>query len=77
MLAGCYVPALRAAEESELKDEAGKKSSTTSWKPRPTSRPAGTTDPARQVGVIFCLQEHTLRPARISTRFASPSSGWD
>ena len=22
------------------------------------SRPAGTTDPAKQVGVIFCSQEH-------------------
>src|SRR5678816_1676858 len=56
--AGCLVPALRAAEETELKDEAGKTVAKYIIEVPTGIAPAGTTDPAKQVGLIFCFQEH-------------------
>jgi hypothetical protein len=63
IVAGCYVPALRAAAgETELKDETGKPIVSYIVEAPANTAPAGTTDPARQVGVIFCFQEHTSPP---------------
>ena len=62
IVAGCYVPALRALEENDLKDEAGKVIVHYFAEAPASVAPAGTTDPARQVGVIVCLQEHTEAP---------------
>jgi hypothetical protein len=60
--AGCCLPALRAAEEAELKDETGKTILHYLVEAPANVAPAGTSDPARQVGVIFCFQEHTSVP---------------
>ena len=60
--AGCSLPALRAAEEAELKDETGKTILHYLVEAPANVAPAGTSDPARQVGVIFCFQEHTSVP---------------
>jgi len=57
MVAGCYVPALRAIEENDLKDETGKVIVHYFVEAPANVAPAGTTDPAWQVGVIVCLQE--------------------
>ena len=56
------IPALRAAGENELKDETGKTIVHYIVEAPANIAPAGTTDPARQVGVIFCFQEHTSPP---------------
>ena len=61
-MAGCCVPALRAAAEIELKDEAGKTIVRYIVEAPANVAPAGATDPGRQVGVIFCFQEHTSPP---------------
>src|SRR5690349_1899737 len=58
LVAGCLTPVLRAAEETELKDETGKVVARYAIEVPPGIAPAGTTDPARQVGLIFCFQEH-------------------
>jgi TPR repeat protein len=64
----CYAPALHAAEqpevkdEQELKDDAGKTVVRYILEAPADVAPAGVTDPARQVGVIFCFQEHTSPP---------------
>ena len=63
IVAGCYVPALRALEENDLKDEAGKVIVHYFVEAPANVAPAGTTDPAKQVGVIVCLQEHTEAPS--------------
>ena len=55
---GWLSPVLRAAEETELKDEVGKVIVRYVIEVPPDIAPAGTTDPARQVGLIFCFQEH-------------------
>ena len=57
-VAGCYAPALRAAGVTQLKDEAGKTIVEYIVEAPANVAPAGTADPARQVGVIFCFQEH-------------------
>src|SRR3954470_860876 len=57
-VAGCFTPALRAAAVTQLKDEAGKTIVEYIVEAPADVAPAGTTDPARQVGVIFCFQEH-------------------
>jgi hypothetical protein len=62
IVAGCCVPALRAASENELKDETGKTIVHYIVEAPANVAPVGTTDPARQVGVIFCFQEHTSPP---------------
>src|SRR5262245_22363116 len=59
---GCCVPALRAAVEADLKDEAGKTLVHYIVEAPANVAPAGVTDPSRQVGVIFCFQEHTSPP---------------
>jgi len=62
IMAGAFLPALRAAEETELKDEGGKTVLRYIIETPANVAPADTTDPARQVGVIFCFQEHTSPP---------------
>jgi TPR repeat protein len=62
IVAGCSVPAFSAAGETELKDEAGKTIVHYIVEAPAKTSPVGTTDPARQVGVIFCFQEHTSPP---------------
>jgi hypothetical protein len=52
----------RAAQETELKDETGRTIVRYIVEAPADVAPAGTTDPARQVGVIFCFQEHTSPP---------------
>jgi hypothetical protein len=49
---------LRAAQETELKDEAGKTILKYVIEAPPHLAPAGTADPAKQVGLILCSQEH-------------------
>jgi TPR repeat protein len=58
MFAGCCTTALRADGVTQLKDEAGKTIVEYIIEIPANAAPAGTTDPARQVGVFFCLQEH-------------------
>src|SRR5690349_18851293 len=62
MVAGCCIPALFAAGETELKDETGATIVRYIVEAPANAAPAGTTDPARQMGVIFCFQEHTSPP---------------
>ena len=72
--AGCLIPVPGAAEETELKDETGKTIARYVIEVPAGIAPAGTTDPARQVGLIFCFQEHgtptgnDLFPVRESLR---------
>jgi TPR repeat protein len=49
---------LRAAEETELKDDTGKTIIRYVVEVPPGIAPAGTTDPARQVGLFLCFPEH-------------------
>jgi TPR repeat protein len=62
IVAGWCVPALGASDENELKDESGKTIVHYIVEAPANVAPVGTTDPARQVGVIFCFQEHTSPP---------------
>jgi TPR repeat protein len=61
--AGCFAPALSAIEENDLKDESGKVIVHYFVEAPAGVAPAGTIDPAKQVGVIVCLQEHTEAPS--------------
>ena len=54
----CLTPVIRAAEERLLKDEAGKTIAHYIVEAPAGIAPVGTTDPAKQVGLIFCFQEH-------------------
>src|SRR5262245_6017802 len=63
IVAGCHVPALCALTENDLKDETGKVILHYFVEAPASVAPAGTSDPARQVGVIVCLQEHTEAPS--------------
>jgi hypothetical protein len=54
----CLVSAVRAAEPVELKDEAGKTIIKYVVEPPAGIAPAGTTDPAKQVGLFLCFPEH-------------------
>jgi hypothetical protein len=56
------VPLLAATEQADLKDETGKLIVHYIVEAPANVAPAGTTDPAKQVGVIFCFQEHTSPP---------------
>jgi TPR repeat protein len=56
--AACSVPALRAADETELKDAAGNTIAKYAIEVPAGIAAAGTTDPSKQVGLIFCFQEH-------------------
>src|SRR5215218_1804411 len=58
LVAGSYAPTLRAAEVTQLKDEAGNTIVEYIVEAPANVAPAGTTDPDKQVGVIFCFQEH-------------------
>src|SRR5262249_23511968 len=62
IVAGCNVPALRALEEKDLKDDAGRVLVHYFVDAPANVAPASVTDPAKQVGVIACLQEHTEQP---------------
>ena len=55
--AGCLAP-FAAAQETELKDETGKTIIKYVIEVPQGIAPAGTTDPAKQVGLILCSQEH-------------------
>jgi hypothetical protein len=76
------VPALRALEENDLKDETGKVIVHYFVEAPANVAPADATDPARQVGVIVCLQEHTeapsadLYPVRMSLKRLGLSDGY-
>jgi hypothetical protein len=63
LTAFCCTSALHALEENDLKDDAGKVIVHYFVEAPTNVAPAGTTDPAKQVGVIVCLQEHTETPA--------------
>src|SRR5690349_24560267 len=73
-VAGCCAPALHAAAVAQLKDDAGKTIVEYIVEAPANVAPAGTTDPACQVGVIFCSQDHgnptgaDLYPARESLK---------
>ncbi len=74
LVAGFSVPAFSAVTEADLKDDAGKLIVHYMVEAPADVAPAGTTDPAKQVGVIFCFQEHTeqvganIYPARESLK---------
>src|SRR5579863_5244058 len=82
IVAGCWVPALSATGEIELKDETGNTIVRYIVETPANVAPVGTTDPARQVGVIFCFQEHTsppgadIFPVRESLRRLGLSNGY-
>jgi hypothetical protein len=57
-VAGLSIAPLRAAQETELKDETGKTILKYVIEVPSGIAPAGTTDPAKQVGLILCSQEH-------------------
>jgi hypothetical protein len=82
IVAICYLPALRALEENDLKDETGKVIVHYYVDAPAKVAPAGTTDPAQQVGVIVCLQEHTeaaaadIYPVRMSLKRLGFSNGY-
>ena len=56
--AGYLSVPLRAGQEAELKDEAGKTIVKYMIEVPPGIAPAGVTDPGKQAGLIFCFQEH-------------------
>ena len=56
--AGSFVAPAHAAQETVLKDEAGKAIVKYVIEVPTDIAPAGTTDPAKQVGLILCFQEH-------------------
>ena len=58
LVAGSIAPPLRAAEETELKDDSGKTIIRYVAEIPRGIAPAGTTDPARQVGLFLCFPEH-------------------
>ncbi len=58
LAAGALPVTLRAAQETELKDETGKTIIKYVIEVPPGIAPAGVTDPAKQVGLILCSQEH-------------------
>lgn len=57
-VAATLIAPLRAAQETELKDEAGKTILKYVVEAPEGVAAAGTTDPAKQVGLILCSQEH-------------------
>jgi len=63
IVAGYCVPALRAVQENDLKDETGRIIVHYFLEAPANAAPAGTTDPSKQLGVIVCLQEHTEAPS--------------
>ena len=58
IVAGSLLAPLRAAQETELKDETGKTILKYVVEAPPGIAAAGVTDPAKQVGLILCSQEH-------------------
>jgi hypothetical protein len=57
-LALTFAAARLESQETELKDETGKTSVRYVAVVPPGIAPAGTTDPAKQVGLFLCFQEH-------------------
>src|SRR5579871_3427027 len=63
IVAGSCLSVIRAATlETELKDAVGKPIVSYIVEAPANIAPVGTSDPARQVGLIFCFQEHTSPP---------------
>ncbi len=58
VMAGYLTVPLRAAKETELKDEGGNTIIKYVIEVPDAIAPPGTTDPAKQVGLILCFQEH-------------------
>ncbi len=58
LTAGLSIAPLCAAQETELKDETGKTIIKYVIEVPSGIAPAGATDPAKQVGLILCSQEH-------------------
>lgn len=58
LVGSSWLAPLFGAQELELKDEAGKTIMRYVLEVPPDIAPAATTDPARQVGMILCAQEH-------------------
>ena len=58
VLAGYFTAPLGAMQETELKDESGRTIIKYVIEIPGGIAPAGTTDPAKQVGLILCFQEH-------------------
>jgi hypothetical protein len=58
VLIGYFTAPLGAMQETELKDESGKTIIKYVIEIPGGIAPAGTTDPAKQVGLILCFQEH-------------------
>src|SRR5688572_30687929 len=58
LLASWLIPTVFSAQESELKDEAGRTIVKYVIEVPDGIAPAGTTDPAKQVGLILFFQEH-------------------
>ncbi len=58
MVAGYFTAPLGAVQETELKDESGKTIIKYVIEVPNGIAPAGATDPAKQVGLILCFQEH-------------------
>src|ERR1044071_1651989 len=56
--AALFTAPLSAAAEMELKDDAGKTIIKYVVEPPAGIAPAGTTDPAKQVGLFLCFPEH-------------------
>ena len=57
-MAALLLKPLSAAQESELTDETGRTVIKYVVEAPPGAAAAGVTDPARQVGLILCSQEH-------------------
>ena len=57
-MAGFLIAPLDGAQETELKDASGQAIVKYVIEVPPGIAPSGTTDPARQVGLILCFQEH-------------------
>src|SRR3954463_6275424 len=58
LAAGSLVVPMHAAQEAELKDDAGKTIIRYVIEVPKGIAPAGTTDPAKQVGLFLCFAEH-------------------
>jgi len=58
VMSGCLIAPLRAANETEYKDETGKTIVKYIIEVPAVIAPAGRTDPGKQVGLILCFQEH-------------------
>ena len=70
----CVVAGIAAAD-TELKDETGKTIIKYVVEAPAGLAPAGTTDPAKQVGLFSAFPEHDTPPTPTSSRCGRPSGG--